>query len=342
MDLPDEIIRIPVASLSPENPLLQSTFWGAFKERFGWTAYAVRLGEPRGDSPLTMLVLFRTLPGGFAFAYVPHGPAWPIPINEPNYLAKISVKLPELMNRRVDLVRFDLPGETDGSDDALIGLNRSPVAVQPPDTVTIDLLQSDDQILAAMKSKTRYNVRLAEKRGVTVRDAIDSELPVWYEIYRETAERDRIAIHSLEYYQTLFELAHEHETVDVSLHLAEVEDEVVAGNIVATCGGIGCYLFGASSNRHRNYMPTYLLQWHGIRHCKLLGCHTYDLGGIPPTDDLAHPMHGLYRMKIGFGGDMVRRGGAWDYSIAPVRSKIYRSAERVREFYYKKIRKGGR
>ena len=185
-----------------------------------------------------------------------------------------------------------------------------------------------------LKSKTRYNVRLAERRGVSVRRASIDELPAWYEIYVTTARRDRIVVHSFDYYHTLLELAKNDGSIEIVLLFAEVNGSTVAGNIVAIYGSTGYYLFGASSNDHRNLMPTYALQWEGIRICRDSGCAAYDLWGIPPDESEDHKMHGLYRMKVGFGGNIIHRAGAWDVLVRPLKARLYRTIELLRNFYY--------
>jgi lipid II:glycine glycyltransferase (peptidoglycan interpeptide bridge formation enzyme) len=225
----------------------------------------------------------------------------------------------------------------------------------------IDLDSEEDALLKAMKSKTRYNVRLAAKRGVGVRVAEFGELPRWYEIYEETSRRDRIAIHSEAYYHRLFEIVGAGaDGTDNSggggnpggsggggsprllLYLAEHDGQLLAGNIVLEWDKTATYLYGASSGLRRELMAPYLLQWEAMRQAMARGCARYDLFGIPPTPDPKHPMHGLYRFKTGFGGRILHRLGAWDYPFASGRYAVYRAAEGLRDYYYKVIRKRGR
>jgi lipid II:glycine glycyltransferase (peptidoglycan interpeptide bridge formation enzyme) len=120
---------------------------------------------------------------------------------------------------------------------------------------------------------------------------------------------------------------------------ARHEGELLAGIIVAVKGEGAWYLYGASSDRKRNLMPSYGLQWRAIQLAKERGCRFYDLFGIPPSDDPQHPMHGLFRFKTGFGGQVVNRLGCYDIALRPLSYRFYRTTERLRSTYYRRWRK---
>jgi lipid II:glycine glycyltransferase (peptidoglycan interpeptide bridge formation enzyme) len=228
---------------------------------------------------------------------------------------------------------------------------RAAADVQPPDTVLLDLARPEEELLAGMKPKWRYNIRLAEKKGVVVSEARASRkdwrpaLSRFYELYRETSERDRIALHPESYYMKLFEIAEGYaseagrNSPDLRLWTASHEGEALAAIVTIFWGRQAVYLYGASSNEKRNLMPTYALQWAAIRAAREAGCGEYDFYGIPPVDDPAHPMAGLYRFKTGFGGAVVHRGGSWDYPLKPLAYSAFRRAESLRHWYYKDFRK---
>ncbi|MFP4151458.1 MAG: lipid II:glycine glycyltransferase FemX [Alkalispirochaeta sp.] len=254
------------------------------------------------------------------------------------------------------LVRWDVPWHRDDRLAAALRELRwrpAPMRVQPPDTVIVPLDGSPEEILRRMKSKTRYNVRLAGKKGVSVTVATGTELlaalPEWYRLYRETALRDRITIHSEGYYRHVVESAEAmraegRPAPDLSLYVARHEGDLLGGIVVSSWSGTSTYLYGASSNTKRNLMANYLLQWEAMQGAIGRGDFAYDLFGIPESDDPDHPMHGLYRFKTGFGGEIVHRAGAWDLPIDTVGTAAYRTAERVRKWYYFRFRKatGGR
>jgi len=187
-------------------------------------------------------------------------------------------------------------------------------------------------------------VRLAVKRGVTVAEGTVADLARWYELYRQTSARDRIAIHSFPYYRGLFEAATGRAAAAgsapaVRLLLARADGKVLAGNIVLFWKKAAVYLTGASSGEQRNLMPTYALQWAAMRMAKAAGCETYDLYGCPPAADESHPMFGLYQFKTGFSPAVTERWGTWD---APLRRPVYAAyaaAERLRMWWYRVARK---
>ncbi|MFP4638007.1 MAG: lipid II:glycine glycyltransferase FemX [Spirochaetaceae bacterium] len=362
--------EVDAADYPPAAGFMQSAFWGRFKQRFGWQPRYFEVGR------YPLLVLSRRLAPGYEFAYVPHGPELgaltaAARTKPPETVAEggagihtggvpgdcrsggsetleaagtFAALLAGSLGNRTVALRLDLPFECRergaGPADVETRLQRSPVDVQPPSTVMVDLGKSEDELLAAMKSKTRYNVRLAGKRGVVVRAGEGaSDLERWYELYRETAARDRIAIHSRRYYDTLFTLAAEEPSVELSLLLAEHDRELIAGVILLRYGPRVTYLYGASSDHKRNLMAPYALQWEGMRRGRAAGAREYDMFGIPPTDDPGHPMHGLYRFKTGFGGRIVHRLGAWDYPTRRWAYRAYRAAERARNYYYKRLTK---
>lgn len=210
--------------------------------------------------------------------------------------------------------------------------------IQPPDTTILNLSKNDDDLLAAMKQKWRYNIRLAEKKGVEVYSAGIDGIDTFYALYEETSKRDAIAIHHKQYYKSLFELSSHYKGFKVSVYIAKHEEEPLAAIITLFTASEAVYLYGASSNKKRNLMATYLLQWKAIQDAKQYGSKQYDFYGMPPTDDENHPMHGLYRFKTGFGGTNIHRPGSIDIMLSPVYVP-YILAEKLREFYYKRIKK---
>ncbi|ADN01302.1 lipid II:glycine glycyltransferase FemX [Spirochaeta thermophila] len=312
--------------------LLQSGFWGALKQAFGWRAWGF---EGEGGQ---VLVLTRRLPGGMDLAYLPH--PWEgveTRFRTGGWMVARLREIASLMELKPLFFRVDLPWEERPAGGVL---RKAPIDIQPPSTVLVDLCLSDEDLLSSMHHKTRYNLRLAQKKGVVVREEGEEALPLWYRMYEETARRDRIAIHSFEYYAHLFRLARTWEGPKprVVLFMAYHEGEPLAGNIMALYRERAVYLYGASRSQKRNLMPTYLLQWEAMQWAKGEGALTYDLYGIPPTPDPSHPMYGLYRFKTGFGGRIVHRAGCWDLPLSPLYG-LYRTAERVREVYYKRVRK---
>jgi len=337
-------------SAPPPGTFLQSRFWAAFKESPSWKARRFILRADDGRV-FPVLLMERRLRGPLGFAYVPRAP---IP---PDLLQEAGRALASRMPRGCLFIRFDLSAPLSAPDPGAPYAPGSPFRkaasdVQVPDTVLIDLSGGEDAVLAGMKPKWRYNVKLAGKKGVAVscvraRGSSEAEresaVKRFYALYRETAERDRIALHGESYYRRLAFLAREREDApEVRIWTASVEGEDIAMIVTLFQGKEAVYLYGASSNAKREYMPSYALQWEAMRAAMASGCETYDLFGIPPSGDEASSLHGLYRFKTGFGGTIVRYPGAWDLPLRPLAYAAFSAAERARAFYHKVLRKGGR
>ena len=329
-----------LSALDDHDNLLQTGLWGRMKSLFGWRALGFWVN---GNSPL--LVLLRPLGGGFSLAYVPLGPEISsVPPEDWSGLAALASALRRELPRGTVFLRFDMPwdGETLRGPETRRGpFFRAPMDIQPPDTVLLDLTGDEDALLGQMKKKNRYNINLAFKKGVTVRQGTLEDLPLWYRIYQETARRDRIALHEYGYYEALFRLAAERQSrwPELRLYLAEIEGEPEAGIIVCHQNRRATYLYGASTNNKRNYMPSYALQWAALTGAREAGCTSYDFYGIPPVEDPEHPMAGLYRFKTGFGGRIVHRPGSWDFPLRPLLYRGYRLAEALRGWYFRKLKK---
>jgi lipid II:glycine glycyltransferase (peptidoglycan interpeptide bridge formation enzyme) len=199
--------------------------------------------------------------------------------------------------------------------------------VQYRNTVIIDLAPEEETLLANMKQKTRYNIRLAERKGVTVRPGTAADFDRLYKMYAETSVRDGFVIREERYYKSLWRIFAEAGMLD--LLVAEVgggkhaAGEPVAAVVFARFAGTATYLHGMSTGAHREKMPNYLLQWEALRRAKAAGSARYDLWGAPEQFDETDPMWGVYRFKDGFGGQVVRFIGAWDYPVRPLLYKLY-------------------
>jgi len=335
------------------------------------------------SSSQVLLAMERRLAPGLSFAYLPHGPSFdPGPADRARLLVAVAAALRPRLSPECAFVRFDPPwtvmdapasggaggaggtesagarpesaasypgsagqGAASPSFDFAPALRKASADVQPPDTVVLDLRAGEDELLAAMKPKWRYNVRLAEKRGVRVERRGADAIPSFYRLYKATAARDGIALHPEAYYARLFESALSWRGAegsarpDLGLWIAAHEGEELAAIVTLFMGGTATYLYGASSDAKRELMPAYALQWAAMRAAKEAGCAEYDLYGIPPTDNPQHPMAGLYRFKTGFGGRIAHRAGSWDYPLRPLAYAAYRCAEAARSLWFKGARK---
>ena len=310
--------------------MLQSWAWGELKGQFDWRVE--RLSLPSASAQL----LFRRLPGGLgAIAYVPRGPLlnW----GDDPALRQLLVAIRPLAQRQRAIC---LKIEPNLEDDPVLaerlraaGFQPSPQAIQPRRTILVDLEAQPEAILARMKQKTRYNIRLAARKGVTVRPGEQADLPAFYRLMEITARRDNFAVHSQVYYETahrLFVPAGQGQ-----LLLAEHEGRLLAGLMAVALGDTACYLYGASADEGRELMPAYLLQWEAMQWARERGCRVYDLWGVPDEEEAileaefarrSDELWGVYRFKRGFGGRLARTIGAWDLVYAPVRYRLYNAA----------------
>jgi lipid II:glycine glycyltransferase (peptidoglycan interpeptide bridge formation enzyme) len=193
--------------------------------------------------------------------------------------------------------------------------------VQFRNTICIDLTRTEDELLSAMSQNTRRKVRTAEKKGVTIRPATIADLPILYDLYRTTGERDHFLIRPSSYYELAWR-----SFMEVGLAqalIAEFEGKPIAHVILFHFGRKCWYFYGASSNEERERMPNYLLQWEAMRWAKAQGYALYDMWGAPDTFDESDSMWGVYEFKRGFRGTVTRHIGAWDYAPYPVLYTAY-------------------
>ena len=315
--------------------LLQSWAWGQLKSHFGWHPH--RLAVKGGLAQ----VLFRQLPGRLTIAYLPKGPVvdWTHPGQDQALLAAVQTAARE--RRAIFLkVEPDLCASSAPAQDTVDFLKQAGFVpadtIQPRTSQVINIEQPLEKILGALKQKTRYNIRLAKRKGVVAREGGRQDVSIFHDLAQVTAERDGFGIHSLAYYQQAYQLFAPDRC---ALLIAEYEGEPLAGLMVFRQGQTAYYFYGASSNRHRNRMPAYLLQWAAIEWAKRQGCTHYDLWGIPDADpatleaEFQHRRDGLwgvYRFKRGFGGQVAPSIGAFDYVYKPALYRLYRLWRRQR------------
>jgi lipid II:glycine glycyltransferase (peptidoglycan interpeptide bridge formation enzyme) len=322
---------------------LQTWEWAQVKSQFGWEAHPLLWRNTKGEVIAAALVLQRwVIKRGFALnisvMYCPRGPLldWSDDrlvtsvLNDLQNFAKehkaIFIKIdPDLP------IGFGIPDE----DDAVVnpscqnllkslearGWHFSDEQIQFRNTVVIDLNPSPDEMLMRMKSKTRYNIRLAERRGVTVRQGGVEDMELLYQMYAHTAVRDDFLIRGQDYYQTVWKKFF---TANLARPLvAEVDGQPVGAVVVFWFSGRAWYIYGMSLDEHREKMFNYRLQWEAMLFAKSMGCTEYDLWGAPDTFNEDDPLWGVYRFKDGFGGKVVRTTGAWDFPVKPLIYRLY-------------------
>lgn len=289
---------------------------------------AVENGELRG----AMLALISRAPIlRRPYLYVPRGPAVADPASPA--LAALCARADMEARRRGAFMLKVEPGVPDGDTawlDALarLGFRRNRFATHPRRSWMLDIRPSEEELLAGMKEKWRYNIRLSGRKGVQVREAhAPEDVETFYRLYQETAARDGFFIHPQQHYADLLRLYGERDAA--VLLLAEYDATPIAGLIAVRCGSVTTYMFGASSNLHRNRMPNHLLQWTAIRWAKAHGCTIYDFRAIAEVLDPAEDLYSLYTYKQGFGGYSIL---ALETHDKPYNAALYWTYERLLAF----------
>lgn len=305
-------------SYHPDAHLLQTAEWGELKSAFGWQAVRVVSGEGGAQ------ILFRHLPLGWSMAYLPKGP-----VGRPDERFWLEVDRLCRAHRAVFLkVEPDGWEESGRPIPLLPGFQVSRHSIQPRRTILVDLRGDESEILARMKQKCRYNIRLAEKKGVRVRTW--SDLEAFYHMMRLTGTRNEFGIHSAEYYRRAYQLLHTAGLAE--LLVAEYAGRPLAALMVCARGRSAWYLYGASTDEERHRMPTYLLQWEAMRWARQRGAEQYDLWGVPDEEPevleanfetRSDGLWGVYRFKRGFGGEVRRAVAAQDRIYHPSLYLIY-------------------
>ncbi len=299
----------------PNVHFLQKREWGELKASFGWKVIRFQVEESGAQ------VLFRRLPLGWSIGYLPKGPLFAGSQPPAAFWSAL-----DRVCRQERAIFCTLEADAWEHEHAFSfppPWRLSPRPIQPPRTLIVNLRGSEAEILARMKQKTRYNIRLAEKKGVSVRPWQDLE--AFHRLMQITGKRDGFGVHSLEYYQRAWALFHP--SGQCELLMAEYAGQALAALMVFRHGRRAWYVYGASSDLERNRMPTYLLQWEAMRWAKAQGAEEYDLWGVPDADEATLEAHfterrdglwGVYRFKRGFGGELRRALQAHDRVYVPV------------------------
>lgn len=356
-------------------PIVQQTsFWSLVKEKLGLQScafeYSVRnkdLYQGVGGFSRTnadFIMFYQYLNREDFVAYVPYGPeVEPSEDNQGRFLEELSEMLKSHLPKNCIAIRYDLNWEShwckeedfdaEGNWTGVpqkefqqLKLNfgtcngnlwKANSNILPANTIVVDLSPEESEILKRMKPKTRYNIRLALRKGVEVRATGIEGLDEWYQLYTETALRNGLYINDISYFQSMFADKMSCTDKEVSVHLlvAYHDNTPLAAMFLVLSSHRATYLYGASSSNGRNLMPTYALQWKAMQLAKAHRCKEYDMFGISPNPDPSHPMYGLYKFKQGFGGEIFHQLGCWDYPIDLQKYNYFTACEMSMQGYYR-------
>jgi len=281
---------------TPGGSFLQSWGWGELQRELGNTFW--RLREDDGVA----LVIKRSIRFGKNWLYSPRGPI----VATPATFDKLIEQMQELAKAEESLFI-----RTEPATKLEQPWRRAKKDTQPARTLVLDLTKTQDELLAAMHQKSRYNIRLAERKGISVRFSKDvADIELFLKLAEEVASRAPFAYHTSDYYHTFMRVLDTH---GAELAIAEYEGKVLAVHVLMTFGDTTTYVHGASSIEQRSLMAPHLLQWESIKRAQAGDTTKYDFYGIAPADAGAdHPWTGITRFKLGFSGKQVTYPGSYD------------------------------
>ncbi len=310
----------------PKGHFLQSWEWGQVKQGMGWTPLPLVL-EKDGEIKASLLILKRALPLPGIKKSIFYSPRGPVMELHDQTLANQLFAGARATARQHGAIFLKIDPDVTVSDQGFVDIlkecgfvqNETGLdfeGVQPAFVFRLDITPSEEQLLNNMHAKTRYNIRLAEKKGVQIRKAEGrGDLRSFYNILVETAERDRFLIRGYEYFEMIWEHMVENDLGEI--FLAEWEGKTIAATLAMCMGDKAWYLYGASSNQYRNVMPNYLIQWSMICWARERGCTLYDFRGVSGDLNESNPLYGLYKFKKGFNGEFTEFVGDWDTVYDP-------------------------
>lgn len=335
--------------LAHDGCFLQSWGWSKFQEALGREVYRCRIDDAAGHAVAQFVSVAHALPLGQRYLYIPRGPIVTVAegssdagrINLETCVQAIATRMVE---DRAIFARVEWPYQKSWTPVSPEDLARwdfeEAKPMQPADTVIVNLAKDEDALLAAMHQKTRYNIKVAERHGVTVREAAYGDEAVFaadfekfWKLLGDTAARDNFHTHERKYYRTLLDTcspAQANGRLRVRLFFAEHDGEPAAAALISEFGDTATYLHGASAHAKRQVMAPFLLHWQAIRAAKASGMRKYDFWGVAPSEDAEHPWAGITRFKMGFGGGRVSYLGAWELPRSGIWYTLYRYAKRFR------------
>jgi lipid II:glycine glycyltransferase (peptidoglycan interpeptide bridge formation enzyme) len=287
--------------------ILQSWDWGEFQKSLDQKIYRF------SGNDFACLGVEISLPMNKKYVYCPRGP-----------LGNIEAALLDLKNLAADRSEIFCRLEPLNPVDLPAALKD----IQPKDNWMLTINKSEETLLIGMKPKTRYNINLAQRKGVEVREGGKTELLDFFQLMLETAKRNQFKLHPQNYY---FQMWDHLSPQNLKLLLAYSKDQLLAGLLLTTFGETATYLHGGSSEKMKEAMAPYVLHWEAIKLSRKQGMKNYDFGGIAPNDQPKHSWAGISRFKKSFGGFEVIYPGSFDLVFSPIWYNVYKQGRKLRK-----------
>jgi len=329
--------------LEQGSSFMQSWEWGEFKEKLGHKIWRMAINEDI-RCPLCAQIIKHSLPFGKCYFYIPKAPIFDHQLSTTNLqpmellikgLSKLARKEKAIFLKVEPNMELRIKNQELRMEFEKLGFRKSG-SIQPKDTLILDITQSEETLITGFHPKTRYNIHLAEKKGVSTKEINKAEFDEFYELVEKTDARKHIKSFGKKYYQELFRLSQSGDTeyLQVKFLAAFHDEKMIAGLILILWGERATYLVGANDYQHRSLMAPHLLQWQAIKIAKAADCKQYDFWGIIREDNFKdkkdfenHPWQGITRFKQGFGGRPVSHVDSYDYVFSPTWYKMYQVAK---------------
>lgn len=333
-----------IQSNSPDGGFLQSENWRKFQESWERKTFEIEIKENNEYIAYANIITHELQVVGEYF-YIPRGPiiTQSAKRKEQNHSAKLKTFFTSLFSSakennigwiriepnnadKLALIKESLPNN--------IKIKKSAVDMQPREILVLDIAKSEEELLGKMKQKTRYNIKLAEKRGVqthSVERITQKYVEEFLRLVKITSERDKIKSHPEGYYCKMFETI---PSEVLKLYVAEYEGKIITANLVLFFGKTATYMHGASDNAHREAMAPYLLQWQAILDAKKAGCEKYDFGGIK-TELTNNSWSGITKFKTGFAPDTkpIEFPGSYDIVLNSRKYSLYKILQKIKKLF---------
>ncbi len=325
--------------ISKDSYFTQSFLYGEWQKQMGHKVKRFKVLENQKPVGFFQVITY-SLPFGKSYLYVPHGPV--IKNTSADFLKDFSKKMTAVaQEENAVFLRYDIypPIKKPSTfQEKMLG-KKAPfysyhsAFFQSKFDWVLDIQKSEEELLAEMHQKTRYNIRLAERKGVRVEIIKGKDLnkyfDVFYTLMQETAERGKFGLHPKRYYENIFEDGAKNE--NINLFVGKFQNEILVTNLVVFYGETAFYPFGASSQNYRNLMVPYLVHWKAIEEAKQRGLKYYNFGAIDAGEKITHEnWSGISAFKKKFGGEVLEYSDFYDFVFKSLWYNLYNLRKRIK------------